>query len=360
MSLAVRIPLMRLTLLVGSVLSLGPLAEAQHYQQTSLVSDLPGAVTTDANLVNPWGLSRSSGSPWWVSNNGTGTATLYNGAGGTIPLVVTIPGASGPGVPTGTVFNGSADFELSPGNHAVFLFVGEDGTISGWNPAVNPTQAVVMATVPRAVYKGAAIATNRGAHFLYVANFGRRRIDVFDTTFTRVHLDHDAFEDERLPRGYAPFNVQNIGDSLYVAFAKVDPGSSDEVQGAGFGFVDVFTPGGRLIRRLEHGPWLNAPWGMALAPGDFGAFSHHLLVGQFGSGEIAVYNASSGRFAGKFLDPTDAVLTIDGLWALSFGNGAAAGPLNTLFFTAGIQDESHGLFGSLTPTGADVSFGNGQ
>jgi uncharacterized protein (TIGR03118 family) len=352
------------------VLSLGALADAQQYKQTNLVSDLPGAMFTDANLVNPWGLSRSSTSPWWVSDNGAGLATLYNGnTGAPQSLVVTIPFAAGgtQGVPTGTVFNGTNDFKLPNGNPARFLFVAEDGTISGWNGG---TMAVLATPAdPDAVYKGAAIASHRGANYLYVANFKKGRIDVFDATFARVrrhHEDHDsdehsefAFRDERLPRGFSPFNVQNIGGSLYVAFAKADPEGHDEVPGAGLGYVDVFSPGGRLLRRLEHGPWLNAPWGLALAPGDFGAFSHDLLVGQFGSGEIAVYSVSSGRFLGKVQDESGATLTIDGLWALSFGNGANAGPLNTLFFTAGIQDEGHGLFGTLTPV-APAPLGNGQ
>jgi len=354
-----------------------PPAEAQQYKETDLVSDVAGATFQDAHLVNPWGLSRSSGSPWWAADNGAGFSTLYDGTGVAQALVVTIPpGAGGTsGVPTGTVFNGTTDFKLPNGNPARFLFVTEDGTISGWNGG---PLAVVMSTDSNAVYKGAAIATRDGAHYLYVANFGQGRIDVFDTSFHRIqpgHGEHDSsgdfpearhggsprgsFRDERLPRGFAPFNVQNIGGSLFVAFAKVEPGGTDEVQGAGLGYVDVFSPGGSLLRRLEHGPWLNAPWGLALAPGDFGAFSHNLLVGQFGSGEIAVYDVSSGRFVGKMQNAAGAVLSIDGLWALSFGNGATAGPLNTLYFTAGIEDESHGLFGTLTPV-SGAPLGNGQ
>jgi uncharacterized protein (TIGR03118 family) len=365
-----------LTLAAAFALSWGVPAEAQQYKRTDLVSDLAGASSLDANLVNPWGLSRSSTSPWWVSDNGTGLSTLYTGTGTINSLVVTIPPAAGgtTGVPTGTVFNGTTDFKLPNGNPARFLFVAEDGTISGWNGG---TQAVVVSTNPAAVYKGAAIATRDGAPYLYVANFSQRRIDVFDTSFHRVGSGHgsghdslqgsrgdrdssrDSFRDERVPRGFAPFNVQNIGGSLYVAFAKVDAEGKDEVQGAGLGYVDVFSPSGMLLRRFEHGPWLNAPWGLALAPGDFGAFSHNLLVGQFGSGGVAVYDVSSGRFVGMMQDDKGAQLSIDGLWALSFGNGATAGPLNTLYFTAGIQDESHGLLGSLTPVSA-APFGNGQ
>jgi len=362
-----------LALAAAFALSSGAPAEAQQYKKTDLTSDLAGASFQDMNLVNPWGLSRSSTSPWWASDNGTGLATLYDGTGKPAALVVTIPPAAGGtmGVPTGTVFNGTTDFKLPNGNPARFLFVGEDGTIAGWNGG---TQAVVTFTAADSVFKGAALAKSDGVSYLYVANFSQHRIDVFDTSFKKVRAPHDAallsddgpgerfhgsFRDERLPRGFAPFNVQNIGGSLYVTFAKVDAGGKDEVQGAGLGYVDVFSPGGRLLRRLEHGPWLNAPWGLALAPGDFGAFSHDLLVGQFGTGEIAVYDLASGRFVGKLQDESSAALSIDGLWALSFGNGAGAGPLNTLYFTAGIQDEGHGLFGSLVPV-APAPFGNGQ
>jgi uncharacterized protein (TIGR03118 family) len=371
----------RFALVAGCAL-LGARAEAQHYTQTNLVSDQPGAMVMDTNLVNPWGLARSSGSPWWVADNGTGVSTLYNGTtGAPSALIVTIPPASGtdPGVPTGTVFNGTTAFELTTGNPARFLFVTEDGTISGWNPAVDVTHAVIKfpapgATNPGAVYKGVAIASRGGKYFLYVTNFAKRRIEVFDSSFHRVRLggddhhgnghdgdDHDGdrFEDERIPRSFSPFNVQNIGGDLYVTYAKRDPTTNDDVAGPGFGDVDVFSPSGRLLRRLEHGPWLNGPWGLAQAPGDFGAFSHNLLVGQFGSGEIAAYDVATGAFRGLMRDTTDHVLAIEGLWALGFGNGGSAGPLNSLFFTAGTDDEAHGLFGSLTAVAAEQLLGNG-
>ncbi len=368
----------RFALFAGCVL-LGTRAEAQHYTQTNLVSDQLGlATSTDPNLVNPWGLSRSSTSFWWSANNGTGTSTLYNGTGVAQSLVVTIPPASGsdPGVPTGTVFNGTTTFELAPGKPARFLFVTEDGTVSGWNPTADQTHAVIKVTTPNAVYKGAAIASRDGAWFLYVTNFAKRRIEVFDSSFHQVflgggdhslsdhhdgdHHDGDRFQDDRIPRSFSPFNVQNIGGDLYVTFAKRDPATNDDVAGPGFGYVDVFSPGGRLLRRLEHGPWLNAPWGLSLAPGDFGAFSHNLLVGQFGSGEIAAYDVATGAFLGEVRDTSDHVLAIEGLWALGFGNGGNGGPLNTLFFTAGIGDEGHGLFGTLTAVPAEQLLGNGQ
>ena len=370
------------TLVAGCALSLGTVAQAQHYVETDLVSDLPGAAVQDEHLANPWGLSRSSTSPWWVANNHTGTSTLYNGSGVPQPpppggpLIVTITPAEGStegGVPTGTVFNGTSDFALPSGGPALFLFVAEDGTISGWNGG---TATTVVSTKEGSNYKGAAIAGFGGHHFLYVANFAKKRIDVFDTKFNLVRLDDDddkddkgdrdhhsnhAFEDHRIPHSFSPFNIQNIGDSLYVAYAKLDPATGDEVAGAGLGFVDVYSPRGRLLRRLEHGDWLNAPWGLVLASGDFGTFSHHILVGQFGSGQIAAYNATTGRFVGLFRKPGgNEPLMIDGLWALSFGNGANAGPATTLFFTAGIEDEEHGLFGSLTPVPAERVLGNGQ
>jgi uncharacterized protein (TIGR03118 family) len=357
------VSLLPTTLLAGLALSVATPVHAQHYVQHNLVSDLTteGADHVDTHLANPWGLARNSDSPWWVSNNHTGTSTLYNGAGAIQQLVVTITPAEGStegGVPTGAVFNGTSDFELPTGGPARFIFVAEDGTISGWNGG---TKTTVVSTKDGSVYKGAAIATVGTHHFLYVANFSKKRIDVFDTRFKRVHRDDDAFEDEHIPDSFSPFNIQNIGDSLYVAFAKLDPATNDEVAGAGLGFVDVFSPRGRLRRRLEHGDWLNAPWGLVLASGDFGAFSHHLLVGQFGSGEIAAYNASTGRFVGLMRQPGgNQALAIEGLWALSFGNGAKAGPATTLFFTAGIDDEEHGLFGTLTPVPEELLLGNGQ
>jgi uncharacterized protein (TIGR03118 family) len=201
-----------------------------------------------------------------------------------------------------------------------------------------------------------------------VTNFAKGRVEVYDSAFKRVHLgdgdhdgDDDQFQDERIPHSFAPFGIQNVGGDLYVTYAKRDPVTNDDVKGAGLGYVDVFSPSGRLLQRLEHGPWLNAPWAVALAPGDFGAFSHNLLVGQFGSGEIAAYDVVTGKFLGKMLDSVSGMtLAINGLWGLSFGNGAGSGPLNSLFFSAGIDDEAHGLFGNLTAVATEQLLGNGQ
>jgi len=348
------------------------LAFAQHYNETKLVSDIPGeAAVTDPNLVNAWGLARSAGSPWWVANNGTGTSTLYNGSGvpqpqpsptnpAAVPLVVTVPppkDGTGPATPTGAVFNGTQDFAIAPTKPAIFIFVTEDGTISGWNPGVDPKNAKLVVDKSKygAVYKGATISEHRGQHYLYVTNFHAGRIEVYDAYFNRVQLHDDAFRDRYIPYGYAPFNIQAIGRNLFVTYAKQDAEKHDDVAGPGFGFVDVFSPSGKLRARLDHGPWLNSPWGVAMAPGEFGEFSHSLLIGNFGSGQIAAYNPVTGRFQGLFLNPDGSDLSINGLWALSFGNNGGAGPSNTLFFSAGLNDEADGLFGTLTPIATELN-----
>jgi uncharacterized protein (TIGR03118 family) len=355
-------PLLRRTIVLPLCLGvLACTATAQHYVQKNLTSDQMGvAPVTDPNLVNPWGLSRSSGSPWWVSDNGMGVSTLYDGTGTPKPLVVTIPtgdaSISPTGTPTGTVFNISTGFELAAGKPAVFLFVTEDGTISGWNPGVNPTSAVIMVNTHSAsVFKGMALAsimTRAGTTqtFLYAADFRGGRVRVYDSMFHRaMGFDGDAFDDDRLPHGYAPFNVQNIGGEMYVTFAKQDAEKHDEVDGAGLGFVDVFSPSGQLLRRLQHGRWLNGPWAMAMVPGDFGVYSHDLLVGQFGSGQVAVYDPVTGNFIDTLRDASNNPLAIGGLWALSFGSGGTSGPATTLYFSAGSDGEQHGLFGTITP-----------
>jgi uncharacterized protein (TIGR03118 family) len=353
---------------------------AQHYTQTNLVTDMGSlAPVTDSNLKNGWGLSRSTGSPWWVSDNGTGVSTLYNIAGTTStlaatvnPRVVVIPppnGSTSTSTPTGQVFNGSADFTLAPGIPALFIFVTEDGTISGWNPgfdSAHPNNAALKVdNSPNAVYKGVTTGDVDGVRYLYVANFRSGHIEVYDTNFKAVTLssssdgDHqgnfseESFDDRKIPEGYAPFNVQNIGGSLFVTYAKQNAARHDDVAGAGFGFVDIFSTTGKLEGRLEHGPWLNSPWGVVWAPRDFGEFSNRVLVGNFGSGQIAAFNGFTGKFIGLMQNPNGTTLAIDGLWALAFGNSANAGPYNALFFTAGPNAEANGLFGALTAVGSE-------
>ena len=360
----------RLSLASVAVFSLTSVLTAQptqHYKQTNLVSDMPGvAATTDPNLVNAWGMSRSSGSPWWISDNGPGLTTLYTGTGAAVPLgepcpagtntnCVIIPSGdtsiSPTGVPTGQVFNGTTDFQVTPGNPAHFIFVTEDGTISAWNGG--NTAVIKVNTHSASVFKGVALAiaaTTKGgmANFLYVADFRKGQVNVYDASFRRVNLNENAFDDEEIPHGFAPFNVQNIGGNLYVAYAQQDSAKHDEVDGAGLGYVDVYSPSGHLLHRLEHGSWLNAPWGMTQAPSDFGANSHNILVGQFGSGWILVFDPVTGKFKGPLYDATNNPIVIDGLWNIAFGGGGTSGPSTTLFFTAGPNGEKDGLFGTIT------------
>src|SRR5258707_217261 len=282
----------------------------QHYNQTNLVSNASGiAPATDPRLINPWGISRGSGNPRWVSDKATGFSTLYNGAGAKQSLIVTIPPAdpnnkkTPTGTPTGTIFNGSqTDFLLAPGNPAVFLFSTNDGTIAGWNPAVAATLAVIVVT-----------------------------------------------------------------------YALHEEGARFETDGPGLGFVDIYSSTGRLLRRLEHGDWLNAPWGVALAPLDFGRFSHDLLIGQFAgggdtqsSGFIAAYDLATGKFDGLLQDAGGKPLAINGIWALSPGNvspnndDAAAAPAAQVYFTAGPNHGSGGLFGFLAAVSSELTEGNAQ
>ncbi len=361
------------SLFLGLVVLLLPaLTFAQHYKETDLVSNIMGkAPNFDPNLKNPWGLTRSSSSPWWVGNNNSGTSTLYDGKGNLFPprgkggpLVVTVPPPGfAPGTqsaPTGVVFNGSpTDFLLAPGKQAIFIFTTEDGTISGWNPGVNPPTSVTNAMLKvdnsdngsanGAVYKGMTSGEVGGKRFLYVTNFRAARVEVYDTNFKRVHLGEDAFEAEGVPDGFAPFNIQNIGGTIFVTYAKQNAARHDDVKGDGLGFVHIFTTSGRHIGHLQHGPWMNAPWGVVWTTRDFGEFSNAILVGNFGSGWIAAFNGFTYKFLGFLKNPDNAIMTIDGLWSLTFGNDATAGPANTLFFTAGINAEKDGVFGTITP-----------
>jgi uncharacterized protein (TIGR03118 family) len=345
------------------------IAFGQQYTRTDLVSSIPGVGTNpanpiDAQLINAWGLTRSAASTWWVADNGTGLSTLYNGVGTKQGLVVTIPAPQGvnpPSTPTGIVANGTTDFALPGSTAAKFIFVTEQGVIAAWNGGAT---AVIVKDNSKfgAIYKGCTIAESNGKHFLYVANFHSGEIEVYDATFTRMKLDRRAFfqDDDDFAferrRSFAPFNVQAIGTNLFVSYAKQDAQRKDEVAGAGLGFVDVFDPAGHLLARLQSGPWFNAPWGMALAPGEFGEFSHSLLVGMFGSGQIAAFNPVNGRFIGLMKKSDNSILSIDGLWALGFGAGNTnSGPYNTLFFTAGPNDENDGDFGTLVSVAGELS-----
>jgi uncharacterized protein (TIGR03118 family) len=375
--------------------------------QTNIVSDLPGvAQLQDPHLVNPWGIAESSGSPFWISDNGAGVSTLYSvpGAGTPAPsinsLVVSIPAPGAPlgsdGTPTGTVFNGdggaTGGFKLkgvltNPNGttSAIFLFVTEDGTIVGWNPNVNPqgfdpTKAGTYGIIAvdnsgsGAVYKGMTFAKSATPIFtgdaastsvIYVANFHSGKIEVYDRNFGAVTLSAGAFSDPDLPKGYAPFNVEVLGGKVYVTYAKQDADKADDVAGPGHGFVDVFNldgtpglPGG--TERLASRGTLNSPWGLALAPSSFGDLAGDLLVGNFGDGRINVFNPTTGAFLGQLKDPDGETIQIDGLWALKVGNGGNGGATDTVYFTAGLFDETHGLFGSLKGVAAGTPEGQAE
>ena len=330
----------------------------QHYQETDLVSDVPGrAATTDPHLVNPWGLARSATSPWWVADNGTGLSTVYSGTGAVLATVVTVPnvpGVTAPSAPTGIVFNGTTtDFLLDPtvpSSSARFIFATEEGTISGWNSGT--TAVLKFNSAGAASYKGLTIGQISGANFLYAANFEAGKVDVFDKNFAPFTLPAGAFHDPQVPSDYAPFNVENVGGLIYVMFAKKEADSIEEVQGPGRGYVSAFSPSGVLQKRLQWGAWFDAPWGIALAPAHFGGFSNLILVGQFGSGKIAAFDPVSGEFQGLMRADHGRTMIIEGLWALGFGNGSN---VDKLYFTAGIDDEAHGLFGTITPLEGDGS-----
>jgi uncharacterized protein (TIGR03118 family) len=319
-----------------------------NFTQTNLVSDIPGlAVTTDPDLVNPWGVSFSATSPFWVSDNGTGKATLYNGDGVKQGLVVTIPGTGGDhGVPTGTIFNSSTSF-----NSDFFIFAGENGTISGWRGALGTT-AETLVPGSGGVYKGLAIGTTPQGTYLYAADFHNNQITVIPGT--GAPSLPGTFTDPNLPAGYAPFNIQNINGKLYVTYAVQDAAKHDDVSGPGNGIVDVFDLQGNLIQRLISKGSLNSPWGMAIAPAGFGSFGSDLLVGNFGDGKINVFDPLTGTFINQ-LDGANGLPIVNlGLWDLTFGNGGSGGSTSDLYFTAGIpgpdQVEDHGLFGSIAPT----------
>ena len=354
-------------------LALGAAPASAHttaYRQINLVSDQPGkAPLRDPDLVNAWGLAASPGtnaapgSPLWVADNGSDKATLYVGATATsvskFDLTVDVTGAA----PTGQVFNPDSSSNPSAfvvsdskghSGPSVFLFDTENGTIDGWNPAVgamgsarSTVTEVARNNGANAVYKGLAIAqASDGKTYLYATNFRSGRVEAYDSTFTPVELPGGLFVDPRLPAGYGPFGIAEINGKLYVTFAKPDATLHDDVAGPGHGFVDVFTNDGAFVRRLVTRGALDSPWGLALAPAGFGQFSGDLLVGNFGNGHINVYNPATGAHLGQLRRQNGQPIVIDGLWGLRFGNGNAA-KTSELVFSAGPNDESHGLLGKI-------------
>ncbi len=325
-------------------------ATAQLVTQTNLGSDIDNVASqpTDPDLVNPWGIVSGPTSPWWISDNGTGKSTIYDGNGVKQGLVVDIPQWDGTpgGNPDGIVFNGTTDFKLSNGNPSVFLFATEDGTVQGWNGGTVST--IVVNNFPGSVYKGLALGSALGANYLYAANFRVGSVDVFDTNFQPHSFGSNAFVDNTLPSGYAPFNVANINGNIIVSYALQDAEKHDDVAGIGHGYIRVYDSQGNLLQRLPHIFQLNSPWAMTLAPSGWGNFSGKLMVGQFGSGGIIGFDLDRNTLEGILQDDAGLPIRINGLWGLSFGNGGRSGPTTTMYFTAGYFAEAHGLFGTIT------------
>ncbi len=320
-------------------------ARADTYSWTNFQSDIPGvAQHVDENLVNPWGMAASAGGTIWVSDNGTGVSTLYGQDGTARSLVVTIPAAARNregGNPTGIVFNDTEFFQVTKNGNsapAIFIFVSEDGSISGWNPDLDLTNAIIAVDNGRnrgrnsAIYKGATLGVANDHNFLYVTDFHTGKVETYDENFHQVNPN--GFVDPNLPAGYGPFGIRNFNGEIFVTYAKQDHAREDDVPGPGFGFVNVFDTSGNFLRRLISNGELNAPWGLALV-------EDGLWVGNFGDGLINVYDPVTGAFIETLMRADGTPLQFDGLWdLLPLGDG--------VFFTAGIADEEHGLFGIIT------------
>jgi uncharacterized protein (TIGR03118 family) len=306
-------------------------------------ADGPKSPVVDPNLVNPWGLAFNTAGPLWTANAGKGLSTAYSSQGAILAAVVTIPTAAGetaPSAPTGIAFNPATAFMNDR-----FIFVTEGGVIAGWQTGATAVTRVDNATA-MASYKGLAIATRNNVPRLYATDFHNGKVDVYDQAYVKITTT-GGFADPNLPAGYAPFGIAANGAVVFVSYAKQDAAKADDVKGAGNGYVNVFDFDGVLTRRLVSGGALNSPWGLAIAPGDFGTLSHALLVGNFGDGKINAYDATTGAFVSTAIDTQGAPLVIEGLWSLVFGNDTTGAAHNQLFFTAGPDDEAHGILGRL-------------
>ncbi|WP_341677491.1 TIGR03118 family protein [Niveibacterium sp. SC-1] len=322
------------------------------YALRNIVSDTPGGAYagthTDTHLVNPWGIAFNPQGFVWVSNAGTSTSTLYDGEGNPQSLVVSIPpGASGDSEPAGIVFSGGTDFVVTQNGlsgPSRFIFASGAGTLSGWAPGANMANAIKVydGGATGQSFKGLALAAGR----LYAADFGKGTVDVFDGSFAPTTVA-GGFADPTLPAAYAPFGIQAVGSEIFVAYAQRGP-TGDETKGVGLGALTVFDTNGNLLRRLvSPGGALNAPWGIAMAPGNFGRFSNALLVGNFGDGHINAFNPNTGALLGSLSTTSGVPLAVDGLWGIAFGNGLNSQPTNTLFFAGGPADETHGVYGRI-------------
>lgn len=339
-------------------------ATKQCADEHDLVSDQAAVADhQDADLVNAWGVAFVPGGDAWVANNHSATSTAYDGTGAKLGLVITIPGpaAGGTGAPTGVVHNSTQDFVNTQGLNsgpATLIFVGEDGVVSAWaGNTIDGTAAERRAdrSAASAIYKGVAIANNGAANFIYATDFHNGKVDVFDKDFNLVTTP-GGFVDTQIPKGYAPFGIQNVGGVLYVTYAQQDANAEDDVPGKSKGYVNCFDANGFRLKRFAQRAHLNAPWGIAQAPSDFGELGNRLLVGNFGDGTITAYDLATGHFEGQVRTSDGHPTAIPGLWGIAFGNDAHSQPHNTLFFAAGPGDEAHGLYGSLTP--GDCAHGN--
>jgi uncharacterized protein (TIGR03118 family) len=329
------------------------------YQQTNIVSDLPGlAATTDPHLMNPWGLSLTPAGQFRVSDNGTGLSTVYDVNGnpqlGTVQVSLPVSSSSDAAAPTGNVFNTTTDFVISENGQsapATNLFATEDGTIAAWNAQVDPNNAFIVVdnSASGAVYKSLTLGSNSQGNFIYATNFHNGTVDVFNSTFQQVQLS-GSFSDPDLPAGYAPFGIKNVNGTIFVTYALQNAEGHDDVAGVGNGFVDEFDTDGDLLSRFASQGTLNSPHGIALAPTDFGRFSNALLVGNFGDGRINAFDPKTAQFLGQLSDANGQPIANPGLWAMTFGNGAGGTSTNTLYFNAGLNHERDGLFGSISLT----------
>jgi uncharacterized protein (TIGR03118 family) len=334
--------MLRRSLVLGSMLAMicASTASLAQYKLTNLDSNQVGqAKHIDPLLVNGWGLARAVTSPFWVSDAGSGWSTLYNGDGVKQGLEVEIPSASGSGTgsPTGIVFNGSTEFQIK-GHSAIFMFATLDGTISGWAPAVDVNDSVIVVSNPGASYTGLAITSNASGNHIFAADINNNKVDMYDGTFTLVK----SFTDPNIPMGYAPFGIQDIDGLLYVAFAPTN-------ESAG-GVIDIYSEDGTWLKTLAQGKPLNQPWGMAAAPKNFGPLSNTLLVSNnTNRGTINAFDGITGEFVGTIKDTSGKAIRIDQLWGIEFGGGTASnGRTNELFFTAGPSNNFAGTFGSIS------------
>jgi uncharacterized protein (TIGR03118 family) len=348
--------LLNVSVLVGlAIFADGALSAAtppNAYVQHNLVADTAGVADfTDPQCINPWGIAASATGPMWVNLAGTGLSVVYQASGSPTTTRVTVPPSAGgksPSVATGIVFNGVGGFAIATGRNPNFIFTTQDGTISAWNSAVDATHGILKVdnSASGAVYDGLAISSGPAGPYLYAPNFHTGKIEVYDTNYAAVTLA-GSFADPSVPDGFAPFNIWNIGGKLYVTYAKQDAAKKFDVGGVGNGYVAIFDLNGNLLQHLISGGPLNSPWGVAIAPPNFGAFGGALLVGNFQDGLINAFDPSSGALLGTLQDPNGNPIKIPGLWALWVGNGGTGGDPNTIYFAAGVGGQQHGLLGSL-------------